>query len=62
MANAQGIVLCHNHPSGELRPSPQDDSITNKIVAAAKYLDIEVVDHVIVTNDSFYSYSDEGRI
>lgn len=62
LANAQGIVLCHNHPSGELRPSPQDDSITNKIVAAAKYLDIEVVDHVIVTNDSFYSYSDEGRI
>ncbi len=62
LANAHGIVLCHNHPSGELRPSIQDDSITNKIAAAAKYFDIEVVDHVIVTRNGFYSYRDDGRI
>lgn len=62
LANAHCIVLCHNHPSGTLKPSPQDDNLTTKIVTAAKYLDMSVIDHVIVTSDSFYSYRDEGRI
>lgn len=62
LANAHAIVLCHNHPSGTLKPSPEDDKVTNKAAMAGKYLGIEVFDHVIVTKNGFYSYNDEGRI
>ena len=62
LANASSIILCHNHPSGALTPSYQDDSITNNAKSAGRYLDIKVLDHVIITRDGFYSYNDEGRI
>lgn len=62
LANAHAIVLCHNHPSGTLKPSPEDDNVTNKATMVGKYLGIEVFDHVIVTKNGFYSYNDEGRI
>lgn len=62
LANAHAIVLCHNHPSGTLRPSIQDDSITKSAVAAGQQLGIKVLDHVIVTNESFYSYNEEGKL
>lgn len=62
LENAEGIVMCHNHPSGNLRPSPQDDNITHKLAAACKTMDIRMLDHVIVTTVGFYSYSDEGRL
>lgn len=62
LSNAHSIIVSHNHPSGELIPSPQDISLTEKIVKAGKVLDIPVMDHIIVTNNSFYSFKDEGRI
>lgn len=59
---ASAMILFHNHPSGNLKPSLQDDSLTQKIKEAAKFIDTRVHDHIIVTDGSFYSYSDEGRI
>ena len=58
--DAVGIVLCHNHPSGNLRPSRADEELTHKIKEAAKYFDIKVLDHIIVSNEGFYSFADEG--
>ena len=57
-----GIILVHNHPSGNLRPSADDDALTRRIKDGGKLLDIRVLDHVIITPDSYYSYSDEGRM
>lgn len=57
---ASSIILCHNHPSGNLHPSEQDRSITTKLKEASKYLDISVLDHIIVTDTRFYSFLDEG--
>lgn len=57
------IILVHNHPSGEARPSPEDLEITRKLVSAGKLLEIKVLDHVIVGGtDSFWSASDEGLL
>ncbi len=60
--NAVNIVLCHNHPSGSLRPSKADEQLTNKIKEAAGYLDIKVLDHIIVSEDGYYSFADEGLL
>ena len=54
------IVLCHNHPSGSLKPSRADEELTKKIKEAAKYFDIAVVDHIIVSDQGYYSFADEG--
>lgn len=62
LAHSSGIILAHNHPSGQLKPSPQDDRITKKIKEAAKLMDIRIQDHLIVTGDNYYSYADEGRL
>lgn len=59
---AQSIILAHNHPSGNLRPSPQDDNITRTLKNAAATMDLRLLDHVIVTSSGYYSYADEGRI
>ena len=59
---ASHIILCHNHPSGNLSPSMQDISLTKKLIQAGKHLDITVLDHVIITAHGYYSFSDEGRI
>ncbi len=59
---ASAIILGHNHPSGNLRPSSQDDALTRKIKEAAALLDITVHDHIIVTPSGFYSYAEEGRL
>lgn len=59
---ASAMILVHNHPSGNLTPSPQDDTLTRKIVEAGKLFDIPVLDHLIVTDEAFYSYADEGRM
>ncbi len=57
------IILTHNHPSGVVCPSRSDIQLTKKIVKAGKLLDIQVLDHIIVTpHGSFYSFTDEGRI
>lgn len=62
LENASAIALCHNHPSGNLKPSPQDDAVTRTCKAACATMDIRLVDHVIVSASGFYSYSDEGRL
>jgi DNA repair protein RadC len=58
--NAVNIILCHNHPSGSLKPSRADEELTFKIKEAAKYFDIKVIDHIIVSEDGYYSFADEG--
>lgn len=60
--NAAYIILAHNHPSGNLKPSTQDISLTKKMVEAGKMLDLFVCDHLIITNQSYYSFNDEGLI
>jgi len=60
--HAAFIILCHNHPSGSLRPSQQDIDITRRLVEAGKMMDLLVIDHLIITNKSFYSLCDEGVI
>ena len=59
---ASGIILVHNHPSGNTRPSPEDDRITTKAKEAARLLDINVLDHLIITPTDYFSYSDNGRL
>ena len=56
---ACSIILCHNHPSGNLKPSKADLSITQKIESAGKTLDIQVLDHLIIANNSYFSFSDQ---
>jgi len=58
--DATSIILCHNHPSGSIKPSRADEELTNKIKEAARYFDIKVLDHVIVSEDGYYSFADEG--
>lgn len=58
--DAVSIILCHNHPSGSLKPSKADEELTHKIKEAAKYFDIKVLDHLIVGDDGYYSFADEG--
>jgi DNA repair protein RadC len=60
--DAVSIVLCHNHPSGNLRPSRQDQELTYKIKEASGYFDIKVLDHIIVSEEGYYSFADEGML
>lgn len=62
LLDAQGLVLCHNHPSGNLQPSGPDDQITRKTKEAAQLMDIRMIDHVIVCASGYYSYHDSGRL
>lgn len=59
---ACSIVLCHNHPSGNLIPSEADKEITRKITEAGKHMDIPVLDHLIIGNHTYFSFADEGLI
>lgn len=61
-ANASSILLAHNHPSGNLKPSETDIRITTKISDAGKLLDMKVLDHIIITHSGYFSFSDEGHI
>ncbi|MBD2705654.1 JAB domain-containing protein [Spirosoma sp. BT702] len=58
--NAHGIILARNHPSGNLQPSDQDLALTHKLSECGKLLDIDVLDHLIVTPGNYYSFADEG--
>lgn len=60
--NATGIIICHNHPSGKLFPSEADIILTKKIKKCADFLDISLIDHIIVTKNGFYSFSNEGKL
>ncbi len=62
LANATIIAVCHNHPSGSLRPSRMDDDLTNSLARACQVMRIRLLDHVIVTDGCYYSYHEEGRI
>ncbi|HEY1024360.1 MAG TPA: DNA repair protein RadC [Sphingobacteriaceae bacterium] len=59
---AASIILAHNHPSGNLKPSAADISLTNKLVSAGQLLDINVLDHLIITDKGYYSFADEGMM
>jgi DNA repair protein RadC len=61
-SHAVSIILCHNHPSGNLKPSKSDEDLTYKIREAARFLDIKVIDHIIVSNDGYFSFADEGMM
>lgn len=61
-ANAVNILLAHNHPSGSLKPSSQDELLTQKFRAAGEMLDIKILDHLIVCKEGYYSFADEGLI
>jgi len=59
---ASGLVLCHNHPSGNIYPSVQDDYLTQKLIACARLFDITLFDHLVFCDSGYYSYADEGRL
>jgi DNA repair protein RadC len=57
---AAGVILLHNHPSQNTRPSDNDKNLTSKIKSALKLFDIQIVDHLIITNNAYFSFADEG--
>jgi DNA repair protein RadC len=59
---ATSIILCHNHPSGNLQPSQSDIMLTKKVIKGGGILDIKVLDHIIVTECAYYSFADEGNL
>ena len=59
---ATSLILSHNHPSGNLNPSKADDDVTQKIKQAAALIDIQVLDHIIVSEEGYYSFLDEGKL
>lgn len=59
---ATSIILAHNHPSGSLQPSQADKNITQKVKEAGQLLDIRLLDHLIVTDESYFSFADEGEL
>jgi DNA repair protein RadC len=61
-AGASGLILSHNHPSGNLNPSQADIDLTRRIKEAGKLLEIQLLDHVILTSEGYYSFADEGLI
>ncbi len=58
--NATSIMLCHNHPSGNVIPSNADKQITNNLKKAGQFLEIKILDHIIIGNDNYFSFADEG--
>jgi DNA repair protein RadC len=61
-SNSQSILVAHNHPSGNLIPSVQDERITKRLVEVGKFLDLPVLDHIIVTSEGYFSFADEGKL
>ncbi len=59
---ASSVILCHNHPSGQLRPSEEDIKLTRKLIDGARLLDIVVQDHLIVAHTGYYSFADNGML
>jgi len=62
LCNATSIIICHNHPSGYLKPSKDDDALTEKIRKACEIMRIYLMDHLIISENGFYSYKDQGRL
>ena len=62
LGNATAIILSHNHPSGNIFPSSIDKTLTSRIIKAAELMNIRVLDHIIITSDTYYSFADEGML
>lgn len=62
LRRATALILCHNHPSGSITPSTDDDRMTASVCQAGKAVNIRVLDHLIITDGKYYSYNDEGKI
>lgn len=62
LCNASGIIISHNHPSGNLKPSGCDIKMTNQIQEASKIMDMSLPDHIVLTSDSHFSFADNGMI
>ena len=61
-SNAQSIILCHNHPSGNLQASEADIKLTRTIKEAGRFMECPLLDHLIITNEGYYSFADQGMI
>ena len=61
-ANASGILVAHSHPSGNLNPSESDTKLTKKLQEAGNLMDIQLLDHLILTSESYYSFTDSGNL
>jgi len=61
-SNASGLIVCHNHPSGNLQPSESDTAITKKIKESGILMDIQLLDHLIINTDNYYSFADNGLL
>jgi len=61
-SNASGLIVCHNHPSGNLNPSESDTKITRKIKEAGNIVDIQLLDHIVITAEDYYSFADQGLL
>ncbi len=62
LANAAAIICGHNHPSGDPTPSPEDRVMTTRLVEAGKLLGIQVLDHIVIGDNTFYSFADDGTL
>ena len=62
MKRATTIALCHNHPSGNIKPSREDDNLTQNLCQACKVMNIRMLDHIVLTDGAYYSYNDEARL
>lgn len=62
LCKATRFILCHNHPSGNVKPSRQDDMLTSRLRDAARLVNISMIDHVIVSDSGYYSYAEEGKL
>ena len=62
MKRATTIALCHNHPSGNIKPSREDDKLTENLALACKVMNIRLLDHIVLTDGAYFSYSDEARL
>jgi len=59
---ATSIIMCHNHPSGNMKPSQSDIDLTKKVKGAGEIMEIKLLDHLIISNNSYYSFADEGLL
>lgn len=62
LSNATQVIVCHNHPSGCAQPSAPDDIMTKRIKAALEVIEVQLIDHIIVSSRDYYSYASEGRL
>ena len=60
--NASSVILCHNHPSGNLKPSQADIELTRKLKSAGQFLDLPIIEHIILTKEGYLSFADEGMM